>query len=635
MPPLNHVGRPDESRKCVNSLPKQFSPPGIAISDRLHMVTWMNDPDPDPSHSVQFLEWTYHSRHPLRTLWRWSSLKGFRLMWMAFIFAVKQSPQWFIPIVIALMINKLDKPGTVSNQSVVIHLALMGLLLLGNVPFHTYFISMLSRVTRQLERRLRQALAIRLQQLSIPFHDESESGKLQAKVLRDVEQVHLVTHHLGEMGLMVVLSMLWTIGYTAYRKPVMLLVYLAMVPLTLGIRHVFKNRIRRENRAFRQRIEEMNSEVTQMIEMIPVSRAHGVEDTATRSVDKQFLEVKNQGRRLDLINAMFQSSGWVTFQAANLAMFLIGCYMAYLGKIDLGEVILFEQLFKQILMHFSMALNMYPQMAKGLESVRSIGEVLECPDIEDNHDKKPVKQVRGRIEYRNLGYTYRGEPSPALSGIDLEIQPGECVAVVGPSGGGKSTLMRLTIGFRRPTRGKILLDGEDMETLDMRTWRRFISVVPQESVLFEGSIRDNILFGLHHVPEARLNEILEAANVREFVERMPKGLDTRIGEGGARLSGGQRQRLAIARALVRDPRVIVLDEPTSALDVVSEKLVQEAIDRLVQDRTTLIVAHRLSTIRNANRIVVLEEGRVAEVGDYRELSSRPDGAFKRMKDLQS
>ena len=588
----------------------------------------------DSEDSVRFLEWTYHSQNPLRTLWRWSALRGLRLVWMLIVFAIKQSPQWVVPIVIALVINKLERPDEVTTRSLAVHLGLLVVLLLGNVPLHTYFISMLSRVTRQLERRLRQALAIRLQQLSIPFHDESESGKLQAKVLRDVEQVHMVTHHLGEMGTMVVLSLVWTIGYTAWRKPVMLLVYLAMVPLTLGIRHVFKNRIRRENRAFRQRIEEMNSEVTQMIAMIPVSRAHGVEDTATRSVDRQFVQVKNQGRRLDFINAMFQSSGWVTFQTANMGMFLIGAVLCYRGEIDIGEVVLFEQLFKQILMNFSMALNLYPQLAKGLESVRSIGEVLECPDLEENQGKKPVKVVKGHIEYRNLGYTYRGEATPALHGINLDIFPGQCVAVVGPSGGGKSTLMRLTIGFRRPTEGRILLDGEDMESLDLRTWRRFISVVPQESVLFEGSIRENILFGLGEIPETRLHDILEAANVREFVDPLPNGLDTRIGESGARLSGGQRQRLAIARALIRDPRVIVLDEPTSALDVVSEKLVQEAIDRLVKDRTTLIVAHRLSTIRNANRVVVLEEGRIVETGTYDELASRPEGAFKKMKDLQ-
>jgi ATP-binding cassette subfamily B protein len=195
--------------------------------------------------------------------------------------------------------------------------------------------------------------------------------------------------------------------------------------------------------------------------------------------------------------------------------------------------------------------------------------------------------------------------------------------------------MQLTIGFRRATTGRILLDGQDMESIDMRSWRRFISVVPQESVLFEGTIRENILFGLEQVDENRFEEIMDAANLREFVDKLPDGLNTRIGESGARLSGGQRQRLAIARALVRNPKVIVLDEPTSALDVMSEKLVQEAIDRMIVDRTTLIVAHRLSTIRNADLVIVLENGMVSEMGTYDELAAKSSGAFRRMKELQT
>jgi ATP-binding cassette subfamily B protein len=221
-----------------------------------------------------------------------------------------------------------------------------------------------------------------------------------------------------------------------------------------------------------------------------------------------------------------------------------------------------------------------------------------------------------------------------VSEVDLHIAAGTSVAIVGPSGGGKSTLLRLTIGFRRPTQGRLLLDGRDMNAIDMRSWRQFISVVPQESVFFEGTIRENILFGTDSVREEELEAILTAANVKEFVDQLPEGLDSRIGEGGARLSGGQRQRLAIARALIRDPRLIVLDEPTSALDVMSEKLVQDAIERLIKGRTTLIVAHRLSTIRNVDLVVVMKEGRIVETGTYAELSARPDSEFRHMKDLQ-
>ncbi|MDF3129682.1 ABC transporter ATP-binding protein [Kiritimatiellaeota bacterium B1221] len=587
------------------------------------------------SNSPKFLEWSYQSQHPARTLWRWANCSLWNFIQIIITFFLKHSIMWITPLVTALLLDKVVQPESISNRKVLISVSILVLALLANVPLHTLFISKVSKVARNLERRLRQALVIRFQQLSIPYHDDSESGRLQAKVLRDVEQVHMVVQHTMEMGLAIVTTLLVTTSITLLSRPYMILVYLAMVPLVMTLRHIFKNRIRDENRAFRQRIEEMNSQVSQMINMIPVSRAHGIEEPATERVDQKLNQVNNQGQRLDRINALFASSNTVAFMIGNLILFLISCWFCMQGKLTVGEVILFEQLFKQILNSVSQALNLYPQMAKGMESVRSIGEVLECPDLEHNQGKSRVSSVKGRIQYQNLGYTYRGASTPALSNVNVDISAGECVAIVGPSGGGKSTLMQLTIGFRRASEGHILLDGQDMEAIDMRAWRRFISVVPQESVLFEGTIRENILFGLDTVDEVQFEEIMDAANLREFVDKLPEGLNTRIGESGARLSGGQRQRLAIARALVRDPKVIVLDEPTSALDVMSEKLVQEAIDRMIINRTTLIVAHRLSTIRNANRVIVLEDGKISEMGTYEELANKPDGAFKRMKELQA
>nr|BFE81722.1 hypothetical protein GCM10020093_043230 [Planobispora longispora] len=228
--------------------------------------------------------------------------------------------------------------------------------------------------------------------------------------------------------------------------------------------------------------------------------------------------------------------------------------------------------------------------------------------------------VRGEVEFRDVEFGY-GEDGggPAVRDFTLKVAPGETIALVGPSGAGKSTVLNLVIGFLRPTAGRILLDGRDMETLDLRTYRRFLSVVPQESILFEGSIRENVTYGLAGVPEERVRRALEDANAMEFVDRLPNGLDTVVGERGARLSGGQKQRLAIARALIRDPRVLILDEATSALDTRSEALIQQALARLVAGRTVFVVAHRLSTIRGADRIVVMRDGGIEEIGTHEEL----------------
>lgn len=196
------------------------------------------------------------------------------------------------------------------------------------------------------------------------------------------------------------------------------------------------------------------------------------------------------------------------------------------------------------------------------------------------------------------------------------VRPGETIALVGASGAGKSTMISLLIGFLRPTAGRIELDGVDMQELDLRTYRRFVSVVPQETILFEGGIRQNVTYGLDDVPEEVIRAALRDANALEFVDQLAHGLDTVVGERGARLSGGQKQRLAIARALIRNPRVLILDEATSALDGRSEALIQEALRRLVRGRTTFVVAHRLSTIRDADRIVVMKDGRIEQVGTH-------------------
>ena len=216
----------------------------------------------------------------------------------------------------------------------------------------------------------------------------------------------------------------------------------------------------------------------------------------------------------------------------------------------------------------------------------------------------------------------------------LAVSPGETIALVGPSGAGKSTVLNLVIGFIRPTGGRILVDGRDMQAHDLRTYRRFLAVVPQESILFDGTVRDNVTYGLRGVPAEAVVAAVRDANAWDFVSQMPAGLDTPVGEKGARLSGGQKQRLAIARALIRNPRVLILDEATSALDTETEALIQEALARLMRGRTTFVVAHRLSTIRNARRIVVLDQGRIAEIGSHETLV-RSGGLYARLHSRQA
>ena len=277
-------------------------------------------------------------------------------------------------------------------------------------------------------------------------------------------------------------------------------------------------------------------------------------------------------------------------------------------------------------MAVSSILNMYPALAKGFESIRSLGEVLECPDLEENEGKTQLKQITGSIRFEHAQFSYNGRENLALNDVNLDIQPGKCVAVVGASGSGKSTLMSVLIGFQRLQEGELYCDGVPASELDFRSWRRGLAVVSQQVVLFSGTLRDNICYGVENVNEADIAKAIEIANLSEMIAELPMGLETEVGENGVQLSGGQRQRIAIARAVIRDPQVIILDEATSALDVHSERLVQEAIDRLIVGRTTIIIAHRLSTIRQADWIVVMESGRIIEQGK-RDALEGSQGAF--------
>ena len=231
-----------------------------------------------------------------------------------------------------------------------------------------------------------------------------------------------------------------------------------------------------------------------------------------------------------------------------------------------------------------------------------------------------------------MSYAYKGEQKEILSHLNFEIHPGETVAFAGGSGSGKTTILNLAIGFLQPEKGKVLIDKKDLKKLDLRSYRKQIAVVPQQSILFTGTLRENITYGSDKISEERLWEVIRAANLEDVVKNLPDGLDTMITEHGENLSGGQRQRISIARAFLRDPKILILDEATSALDSISEKKIQDSIQKLVKGRTTLIVAHRLSTIRNADRIAVIGNGNVLESGSYEELMEKK-GIFYQMEHL--
>jgi ATP-binding cassette, subfamily B, bacterial len=282
-------------------------------------------------------------------------------------------------------------------------------------------------------------------------------------------------------------------------------------------------------------------------------------------------------------------------------------------KMTVGEVLMFQSYFSSVMGAMNGIINLMPDLARGSESIRSIGDILENQDIEHNTGKPDFGPVRGRFEFRGLSYRYPGTDRDAVSDFTLDVPEGTTVAIVGESGSGKSTLMHLAIGFLRPTSGSILLDGKDLCGYDLRSYRQQVATVPQQYLIFRGNLRDNITYGMTDVKDAKLWEVLEYLGAADFVRELPGGLDADLGNHGAGLSGGQLQRIVMARALIRDPRVVILDEPTSALDSASEAEVREAISRLCRGRTVFLVTHRKDSVGDAGIIVNMRKGKIVDV----------------------
>jgi ATP-binding cassette subfamily B protein len=534
-------------------------------------------------------------------------------------FALKEIPMWFLPVITAAIIDIVAGGGEVT--AVVGWFLVAAALLLQNYPNHILYTRSFMTVVRDTGADLRNALAARLQSLSIGYHSRVSSSIVQTKVVRDVENVELMLQQVTHPLLSATMVMIGALTMTAIAVPQFLPVYALAVPIAIGIRYGMRNRSRERNAVFRREVEVLSARVGEMASLMPVTRAHGLEETAVTRVSHGAEGVRRAGLHLDMLNGHVASISWVAMQLLGVGCLVLAAIFSLTGILPIspGEVVLLSTYFTLLTQGLTQLLMLIPVGARGLESVRSIAEVLQEPDLEQNEGKRRVDRVIGDIRLERASHRYAGASEDALHEIDLHIPAGCTYAFVGSSGSGKSTLLNLVLGFVRATSGRLTIDGADVQELDLRTVRRSVSVVPQESVLFEGTIRENIAYGLPDVADERIEQALRDANAWEFVSGQPDGWDTVVGERGARLSGGQRQRLAIARALVRDPRILLLDEATSALDPESEELVKEALGRLMTGRTTLVVAHRLSTIRQADRIVVLERGRIVEQGSHDDL----------------
>ena len=480
---------------------------------------------------------------------------------------------------------------------------------------------------------LRCELYAHLQTLSIRYYADRRVGELISRISSDVTVVRTVLTGNVSTFLQQSLTLLGSIAIMFYLNWRLTMFIIVLMPIIVGIAFVLGSAIRRTSTRVQdeiagatvvaeevfQNIREVKSFVRETYE---IGRYKGAIDIAFRAAVKLLTVRSVFGPIIGL------------FAFAGLALILwFGGREVLDGRLSPGELISFLIYGMTVAASFAGVISVYAQFQEALGATKRVFEILDTePDVRDAPDAVELAAVKGAIELRDISFAY-DDDQEVLRRINLEIAAGEIIALVGPSGAGKSTLFNLIPRFYDPDGGDILIDGRDIRGLTQSSLRQHIGIVPQETLLFGGSIRENIMYGKLDAGESELIAAARSANAHDFIMELPAGYDTVVGERGIKLSGGQRQRVAIARALLKNPSILLLDEATSSLDNESEHLVQEALGRLMRNRTTLIIAHRLSTVRIAHRIAVLDRGRIVDLGTHDELMARR-GLYAKLYEMQ-
>lgn len=555
------------------------------------------------------------------------------------IYLLQSAPLWVLPLVTAEIINIVTAAVSsgvgMTEQSwrtLAIMVVAVLVLIIQNIPTTMWRYRLTSRMTRRTSAGVKSAVVRKLQSLSITYHKDIESGKIQSKFLKDTEAVDGLLNNVLQGIIPNLISVIMAITVSIVKNGFVSLFFLLVIPFNVCLTMAFRKKIVRSHRDYRIKTENMSAKLSNMLEMMPVTKSHGLEQTEIHSFKKSISQLAGSGMAVDKITAKFGSTSWVIGQLLSLVCLIFCSILAIYGHIGIGDIVLYQSMFTQISGQISALANMLPALASGAESLNSVSEIMNATDVEMNLGKVDIPSIEGRVEFKEVSYKYPNTEQYVVNNLSIDVKAGECIAVVGASGSGKSTIMNLIIGFLMPNKGELLIDGKSIKDLNLSEYRHHISVVPQNSILFSGTIRENITYGLGHYSEEDLARVVEMANLNEFIGELPEGLDTQIGEHGGKLSGGQKQRITIARALIRNPKILILDEATSALDNISEYHVQKAISSSIKGRTTFIVAHRLSTIRDADRIIVMEAGVAVEIGTYEELMNKK-GKFYELKAL--
>ncbi len=488
--------------------------------------------------------------------------------------------------------------------------------------------SLMAKASLTVAYRLRRQVYAHLQRLSLGFFERSQTGDLTYRLTEDIDRIGEVVNKFFHDFLPSILQLVAVLTYMLFLNWQLTLAALVLVPLLGGLAGWFGERMLVFSRRSQNLVSDLSSLLTEVFSGIRLVRAFAAEDYEVERFSVEAERNRQARYSAAWLRAVQYPVVGLLYAFVVLLIFLVGSWQISIDNItaeQFGSYIAAALMLIDPVVHLT---DNYSQFKEGEASVDRIFELMEVkPIVEERDNAITLPPISGKVEYRNVTFGYNPE-EPVLKQLNLRVMPGEAIALVGASGAGKTTLVNLLPRFYDPDQGQILVDGYDIRDLSLRSLRQQIGIVPQETVLFSGTIAQNIAFGRKDFDLDAVVAAAQVANAHDFISKFSQGYHTWVGERGANLSGGQRQRLAIARAVLLDPKILILDEATSALDSESETLVQEALDRLMCDRTVFVIAHRLTTVRGADRILVLEQGQVIESGNHGELLAK-EGRYAR------
>ena len=534
------------------------------------------------------------------------------------------------PIITRTMLNKLI-PDRNYRMIVILGITLLALYVLKMLL--NYFIQYQGHMMGvYMQARMRSDMFAHLESLPYQFYDTHETGKIMSRMTNDLFDVVELAHHGPENLIISGLSIIISFTYLSTINIWLTLIIFACVPFLIVISYSLRRKMRKAFRDTRSAIADINASLESSISGIRVTKAF-----TNSEKEKEKFEVGNtrfQNARKDSYSAMgrFHSGNTFVTDIFNVVVLIAGGFFLYNGKIQFGDYSAFIVSINMFIGPVMTLINFMEQFENGITGFERFCEIMDAAPEKDSPDAVDIGQLDGRIEFRDVSYAY-DEDKNVLRHVDLTIEKGKKFALVGPSGGGKTTICHLIPHFYDVISGEILLDGKEIHTITMESLRRNIGIVQQDIYLFNDSMKENIRYGRLDATDDEIVEAAKRANIHDYIMTLPNGYDTQIGERGVRLSGGQKQRLSIARVFLKNPPLLILDEATSALDNTTEILIQQALDELCKGRTTLVVAHRLSTIKNADEIAVVDDGRIVEQGRHEQLMAK-GGIYRDLYELQ-